>query len=239
MTGKKGTFPRLLLAEDDEDNRGLIKRILECRGYEVDDIEDGEIARTRLQTRHYDILVTDLSMPHLDGYSLLKWLRDDESRRAARRIPALVLTAHALVAFEKKSLSCGADAFMTKPIRPTELCTAVNRLLEIQPKPSALEVRVPADIEDLIPTFLENRRRDVESLREAVPADNWSFMQRVGHGMKGTGGAYGFDEISKIGAAIEASSKMENRQALIEAIDQLVSYLDRLRLLDESGNALS
>ena len=64
-------------------------------------------------------------------------------------------------------------------------------------------VRVSAELRDLIPRFLANRRVEVEQLRGAIARGNLEEARRIGHGLKGVGGGYGFDEVTRIGTEIE------------------------------------
>lgn len=86
-------------------------------------------------------------------------------------------------------------------------------------------VYVDEELADLIPEFLENRRRDVETITRLVQAGNYEELTRLGHTMKGTGGGYGFTEISEIGQGIEEASARGDREAITTLCDRLAAYL--------------
>ena len=88
-----------------------------------------------------------------------------------------------------------------------------------------IPVVVDADLADLIPAFLANRRRDVDKLRALVAAQAFAEIRLLGHSMKGAGGGYGFDAITDIGAAIEHASLMQNVAAVQHETDRLAEYL--------------
>lgn len=94
-------------------------------------------------------------------------------------------------------------------------------------------VTVDEDLEELIPGFLENRARDVETLREALTAKDIGKLQSIGHSLKGVGGGYGFDELSKIGAEIETAAKQQNFDPIEAAIDRMADYLARVDVVFE------
>jgi HPt (histidine-containing phosphotransfer) domain-containing protein len=86
-------------------------------------------------------------------------------------------------------------------------------------------VYVDEEIADLIPEFLENRRRDVEQIKRLVQEGKYEELARLGHTMKGTGGGYGFTEISEIGQGIEEAGARGDREAMTRLCERLASYL--------------
>ena len=94
----------------------------------------------------------------------------------------------------------------------------------------ALKVIVDKDLESLIPGFLDRRRGDVDKLRKALESEDLEALRITGHSMKGTGGGYGFDALSAIGAAVETAAKAGELQTIREQVEALVDYLDRLQV---------
>ena len=93
-----------------------------------------------------------------------------------------------------------------------------------------IKVVVDKDLETLIPGFLQRRRDDVSKLRSAVEAQDLETIRIIGHSMKGTGGGYGFDGLSGIGADIELGAKNGDMQTVREEVRNLEHYLDRLQV---------
>ncbi len=91
-----------------------------------------------------------------------------------------------------------------------------------------IKVRVDPDLEDLVPGFLENRRKDVGRLTEFLQVADFTEIRMIGHSMKGAGGGYGFDEITEIGSAIEQAALQEDAAAVQSGIEQLADYLSRV-----------
>ncbi len=94
-------------------------------------------------------------------------------------------------------------------------------------------VIVDADLEELIPGFLEHRIKDVQSLRDALAKQDVGNLQSIGHSLKGVGGGYGFDTLSEIGAAIEAAAKQQNLSSIEELIARMADYLQRIDVVFE------
>jgi HPt (histidine-containing phosphotransfer) domain-containing protein len=92
-------------------------------------------------------------------------------------------------------------------------------------------VRVDPELADLIPGFLDNRRRDVEFLHEAMKQGDFEVIRTVGHKMRGDGGGYGFQEISEIGAALEQAAKDRNSIEIHRWVKELSNYLERIEVV--------
>jgi len=113
---------RVLLADDNADLRDYISRLLVQRGYEVEAVADGEQALAALRTHRPDILVTDVMMPRLDGFGLLRAVRADAS---LRDLPTIMLSARAGDDAKVEGLDAGADDYLTKPFSARELLARV------------------------------------------------------------------------------------------------------------------
>ena len=122
---------RVLLAEDGRDNQRLISLKLRKAGAHVDIADNGRIALEMLASagiegRPYDLLVTDVQMPEMDGLTLVKTLRD-----AGSTMPVVALTAHAMAEDRERCLEAGCDGFATKPVDGRELLPLCARLIEL------------------------------------------------------------------------------------------------------------
>ena len=90
-------------------------------------------------------------------------------------------------------------------------------------------VEVAGELRGLIPRFLANRRLEIGELRAAVARGDLEAARRIGHTLKGVGGGYGFDEITRLGAAIESSAR-DGGRGLAALADELAGYLDRVEI---------
>jgi HPt (histidine-containing phosphotransfer) domain-containing protein len=97
----------------------------------------------------------------------------------------------------------------------------------------ALTVKVSKDIEDLIPVFLANRKKEVETLRTALAAGDFEQLRQVGHRMRGVGHSYGFDRVSTLGKEIEDAARSGDKAALEGCIAAYSHYLSNLRVAYE------
>jgi HPt (histidine-containing phosphotransfer) domain-containing protein len=96
---------------------------------------------------------------------------------------------------------------------------------------NGITVYIDQDLEEIVPGFLENRRRDVQTLETALQENNLAQIQLIGHRMRGDGGGYGFDAISLIGAALEQAAAREDRDAIRRHTAELIDFLDRVTVV--------
>lgn len=115
----------ILIVDDYEDNRELLRLILEGAGHKVREAGDGHAGLRMAQVESPDLVLVDLSMPGLDGWEVLNGLRADER---TRHIPCAAVTAFA-DGERARALERGFDAYLPKPYRRTELLETVERLL--------------------------------------------------------------------------------------------------------------
>ena len=119
---------RILVAEDEPHIRRILSTLLEAASFKVDLASDGREALELLRSEQpYDLLVTDLMMPHYDGLEVLAALRHMETRA---ELPVVMLTAKGQDADRDRALSLGAREFLTKPFSPKKLLARINQLLD-------------------------------------------------------------------------------------------------------------
>ncbi|MFQ5649594.1 MAG: Hpt domain-containing protein [bacterium] len=90
---------------------------------------------------------------------------------------------------------------------------------------------VDTDLEELIPDYLDNRRSDVIQIRDLLQQGDLDEIQRLGHSMKGSGGGYGFHEITEIGKNIEEAAVAGNVSRIAEMIEYLSGYLSTVKIV--------
>ena len=115
---------RILVVEDNPDLAYGLRNNLEIEGYQVEVVEDGTEGLARARTGLPDLIILDLMLPGLDGYRVLRALRDE-----GRRMPVLILTARGEEADKVRGLRLGADDYVTKPFGVLELLARVEALL--------------------------------------------------------------------------------------------------------------
>ncbi|HXK15907.1 MAG TPA: response regulator, partial [Gaiellaceae bacterium] len=115
--------PRVLVVDDDEDIRTLVRELLERAGYTVDEAENGRAALRNLFTSAPALVILDVTMPDMDGYQTLERIRDLSD------VPVIMLTARTQELEKVRGLSAGADDYVAKPFGRQELLARVQALL--------------------------------------------------------------------------------------------------------------
>ena len=229
----------ILLVEDNPENVALTQAYLENYDLSLDLAENGVEAVAKRQTCDYDLILMDVQMPIMDGYTATRAIRTWEKAKGARRIPIVAVTAHALNGAAAASMEAGCDGHLTKPLERNELIEAIAKFAESSTtKPAVNEPIAVKLVEtqaasqtlpDLIlarrPAFLANRWLDLEKMRTAIGTQDFVIVQRIGHNCKGIGKGYGFPPISEIGARIEAAARVQDNEQLKQTINEFELYL--------------
>ncbi len=116
----------ILLAEDSENNRMLVEFYLQKTPYQIDAAENGEVALERFIHRDYDLVLMDMQMPVMDGYSATRAIRKWEEENSLRPTPIIALTANAMKEDEGKCLDAGCTAYLSKPVRKALLLETIR-----------------------------------------------------------------------------------------------------------------
>jgi CheY-like chemotaxis protein len=117
---------KILLVEDNEMNRDMLSRRLERKGYEVVMAVDGGAGLELARSQAPDLILMDMSLPVMDGWTATRELKKDEG---TRRIPVIALTAHAMPSDRDKALEAGCDDYDTKPIELPRLLGKIEAFL--------------------------------------------------------------------------------------------------------------
>jgi CheY-like chemotaxis protein len=120
---------RILLAEDNAVNQTLAVRVLEKRGYVVFVAGDGQAALTALEKDCFDLVLMDIQMPGMDGFEATSRIRKNEEG-TGKHIPIIAMTAHALKGDQERCIAAGMNGYVSKPIRTSELFSAIEGLLD-------------------------------------------------------------------------------------------------------------
>ena len=117
---------RILLVEDNENNRLLFKFYMEKTPHIVDMADNGEEGVKRCKSRQYDVVFMDIEMPVMDGYEATRKIREWEREQGVEPVPVIALTAHAFKGKRLESFNAGCNAHMTKPLKKARLLSAIR-----------------------------------------------------------------------------------------------------------------
>jgi CheY-like chemotaxis protein len=248
---------KILLAEDSSDNRMLIKAYLKGGNYQIDEAENGDSAINKFMASQYDLVLMDIQMPIVDGYTAVRAIRQWEAKHQRARTPIIALTASAMNEAVNRSLQVGCDSHVSKPVKRATLLEAIRETIAVRrpehgaaaeagngssqaarpAAPGKIVVEVDADLSELIPEYLAHKRADCMTLDTAVERRDFVTVATLGHRMKGDGGSYGFDPISEIGAGLMDAARRQDGTDARRLANLFADYLARVQVVFKAEDA--
>ncbi len=242
----------VLLAEDGRDNQRLLTTHLTTAGARVDVAENGRIAVEMALTQPYDLILMDMQMPEMDGYTATA-----ELRRRGFTVPIVALTAHAMAEDRTKCMASGCTYYLSKPVNQETLLKVVSRFLshcspsdefssetpKASPAPAAYatEGTIHSTMSEypgmkkIIKEFVEGLPDEIMQMRQFLEKDDLLSLRRAAHRLRGTGGGYGFDAITQLSGDVEdAINAADNRKSINQKINLLFDLIRRCEGFDES-----
>ena len=115
---------RILVVEDQPDSRQIIRDMVAGTAYEITEAENGEEALAAIAKQRPDLILMDIQLPIMDGYTATRLIKTDP---ALRSIPIIAVTSYALAVEEKKARAAGCDDYVTKPFSPRQLLAKIRQ----------------------------------------------------------------------------------------------------------------
>ena len=225
---------QILMAEDSPDNCAIALAYLEDTPYRVEIAETGVIAFEKFKVGRYDLVLMDRQMPVMDGLTATRAIRAWEQANDRPPTPIIALTASALKGDREKCLAAGCTAFLTKPIKQEVLLQAIkeNSLVALASskedgsRMDPILLRVKSSIADRVPAYLQNCRQNVVLMLDALDRVDFATVASLGHQMRGSGGAFGLQAITDIGAALQEAGESADNDVSRKWVKELSNYLD-------------
>ena len=229
----------VLLAEDNLINQKVSIKILNRAGYNVTAVGNGIEVLEAVAKDKFDLILMDIQMPEVDGYSATKEIR--KLNNGYSKIPIIALTAHALMGDREKCIEAGMNDYLTKPIAADKLITKVDTLLRIEqykPEPVAEVLQNEPVIfdyerlkkvsmgdaefeEELLISFIEDINNKLDKMTELVNLKDMEKILKLAHTIKGASYSVGAQQLGDEAFAIEISCKSNDYESVFERMDKL------------------
>jgi CheY-like chemotaxis protein len=235
---------RILLVDDNEDNRNLIHLYLRNTPFVLETAKNGLDAFELYQNGSFDIVFMDLEMPIMDGYDATRRFREWEEEQQLWKTPIIALTAHAFVRFKEKCMAAGCSDYLTKPVRRNTLIQCIvkhlsnntydtNSTEESTPllKNSSSQVTIDQKIKKLIPSFLKHKKEDARQLLQTLDDNNFTILKQKAHTIKGTSWMYGFQFLGDLCLELEQAALDEDKEKAQSIAEQIQQHLDEVEII--------
>lgn len=234
---------RVLLAEDNEINQLLARKVITDWGFELDVAANGRIAVDMLKKKDYDVILMDMQMPEMDGYEATVYIRNQMGPKS--NIPIIAFTAHATKTEIGRCLLAGANAYVSKPLKPNELLSEIYDLVVdspsagFKPEVSAIETSPVAPLEnveinlsllkemaagnqefmdEVLHMFITTTPDSLQKMKDALENENWDQLKGIAHRLKSSMFLIGIKELEMNMATIEQSAQKQNDRHLIGSL---------------------
>jgi signal transduction histidine kinase/DNA-binding NarL/FixJ family response regulator len=234
---------RVLVVDDGDTNRRLLKLLLERCGAAVHVAENGQIGVDMAARKSYDAILLDMQMPVMDGYTAARKLRD-----TGYRGPVIALTAHAMKGDREKCEEAGCTGYLPKPIDADLLYEALQSIvgassLEPQAKTPNVAVKemargpirstLPTDDEEfaeIVVSFLDTLDLKLSALQKAWDSGDNDELSQLAHWLRGAGGTVGFGCFTVPARDLESAAKEGNRSVVAESLREIQALRGRIEV---------
>jgi signal transduction histidine kinase/CheY-like chemotaxis protein/HPt (histidine-containing phosphotransfer) domain-containing protein len=236
---------RILLVDDGETNRKLISLFLTRSGSTVELAENGALALHAAEQSQFDVILMDMQMPVMDGYTATVRLRDKGFAG-----PIIALTAHAMKGDREKCEAAGCSGYLAKPVNMDELVRTVRLAIgyaagnantpqlaksaadvATTPAPPAQTYHstLPTDdpeIREVVVEFIDSIQVRLEAMDSALSSGDFEELARLAHALKGSGGTAGYNCFTEPAARIETLAKTRQPDEIQTAFEEIRTLQD-------------
>ncbi|GMR25464.1 MAG: hypothetical protein BMS9Abin39_0763 [Ignavibacteria bacterium] len=237
----------ILLAEDNLTNQKVSLKILHASGYRASPVSNGKEALKAVKQGGFDLVLMDIQMPEVDGFSATTQIRSLDDNK--KDIPIIALTAHALIGDREKCIKAGMNDYLSKPITAKELLTTIDRILNVNVVPiseKSIEEqtenllfdfkrlkKVSSDDfdfeKDLLSSYIDDVEEKCEKLDELLITKDSQQIINLAHTIKGASYSVGAQKVGDEAFGIEISAKSNDILSVRERLPQLKTAIEETK----------
>ena len=213
----------ILLAEDSPDIQCLMQFLLKRTGANVTLVENGELAVEAVLKDDFDLILMDMQMPVMGGLEAVEILRT-----TGCSIPIIALTANAMKEDQQRYSEIGCDGFLSKPVEQNKLYKTLSKHLSSENEVAVQKAEPPATnpvFENLVNRFVDSLDDYADRIKVGLEGGDFELVRELAHQLKGSGGSFGYPEITTRAAELESALKAEQFQSARELVTHLTTLL--------------
>lgn len=233
---------RILIVDDMKESRLLLEHYLQESPYSFLSAKNGIEAITAFKKdSRISLILMDMEMPVMDGYTAARTIRSLAIGK--NNIPIIAMTAHEGEDEVQQCLRAGCTGYLSKPVTQQSVMRALAEHLkrpetvlqcdQVKEPGESSVVEIDPAIAELVPRFLNNRKRDAEKISELLAEGNFGEIRIIGHSMAGSAGGYGFPEIGKLGKALETAALAVRPEDIRQMNSKLSEYLSAVIVVEK------
>jgi CheY-like chemotaxis protein len=231
------TLLTILLAEDIETNRLVIKHYLAPFNVRIDCVGDGLSAVEQYKAERYNLILMDVELPEMGGFEAVNAIRSFEEKNGIIPVPIVVLSAHALSGYHNKELPQGIQAFLSKPFKRERLLSTLSQWVHIPRADAPLNsdhktrpvFHAEPDLALVIPVLFKEIGREIETLRQAIIMGDAETLKRLSHGLKGASANCGVKPLTEYFMQINnlvSDGRINETGDILEAIENYLNTVN-------------
>ncbi|MEM7406878.1 MAG: response regulator [Pseudomonadota bacterium] len=231
---------RVLLVEDNANNRKIVQTLLKRLGIDPVIAEDGAAAVAAFSADRFDLILMDIQMPNMDGLEASRRIREMEVRDGLGHTPIMAVTANALPEDRTACTDAGMDDFIAKPVRRKPFLEAVDHWLQEGEEADSMSEfvaglplldgavleRLGRDVgHEVIPDLLKGFAEDLEAasgrIEEMVTSRDLEGLTRFAHTLKGSSSTFGAKRLAEVAKVVEAHGRGHEVEAMLNHLPAL------------------
>ena len=244
---------KVLLTDDSRTSHVLMKSILKPFECLFDSAMNGSEAVEKIKSgSRYSLIFMDSHMPVMDGITAVCEIRKYEDLSGVTSTPIIMMSADDAPSDIEDFFRAGASDYLQKPISKETVLSVLNKFFSIEgertgkediPDAACMETGenrscqcneaeniayVDKELEELVPIYIEHRRNDMGVFKTALAERNFEVLEQKGHSLKGSGGGYGMQRLTELGADLERYAKNRDINMASDVIAKIDTYLSNV-----------
>lgn len=216
---------RILVAEDSPDIQRLVEMMLKRCGVEYEIVDNGKLAVEKALAEDFDLILTDMQMPVMDGIEAATLLRSLNVET-----PIVAMTANLLAEEKKQYDAAGMNGYIGKPINQESFYATISGFLNEEESYALQNLEGDEEYQKLVDKFKQRAKIMMEEMAEYVSTNDMEKLAGVSHTLKGLGGSFGFPEVTTLAGSLEKAAKSDEQELSNEVYTRLNAFVQAIVL---------